>query len=463
MKFTLNEKKDIDALPIPDKRKKNYIAWDANRRAFGVRVTYTGQKVFVYRAKSAKGNSYSQYVLDDVSVYFKKYKRNAISVAFTDSETLRLEKSKKESYEAPSESLDYTFGELAEAYQYNLQIRKKSEKTIYDNDKRLNRSGCLLETFGHKAIETITTKELVEYHQRISKNGTFEANRQVMLFRQIYNFALTGGATNEPLVSKPNPIHKSFPFHKEDSNQTFLPVEEAKLLLDVIEGTNNPVTRSMLKFILLTGSRCGETSKAKWENIDFSTKKWFKPSSNTKQKQHVHLDIPDVAVSILENIKVTSRSEWVFCNPKTNYRLISPQKAWENIRDKLTELLKLKSLYPKAFEKHKDTLIKLNRKQFDSFLKEIQQDGTPMPANVSKQYRQVCGIDLSKYLGKTYNRLRIHDLRHTYASLLAHQGHRIEVVSKLLGHSNVSTTQMYTHLFDGALKEATNEVNNMFS
>ncbi|MEP7241426.1 MAG: site-specific integrase [Devosia sp.] len=49
----------------------------------------------------------------------------------------------------------------------------------------------------------------------------------------------------------------------------------------------------------------------------------------------------------------------------------------------------------------------------------------------------------------------IHDLRHTYASLLAGDNISLPIIGALLGHSQPSTTARYAHLFDDPLRAAT--------
>ena len=48
--------------------------------------------------------------------------------------------------------------------------------------------------------------------------------------------------------------------------------------------------------------------------------------------------------------------------------------------------------------------------------------------------------------------VRIHDLRHTFASLLVSGGMSLPMIGKLLGHTQVQTTQRYAHLFDDPLR-----------
>ena len=54
--------------------------------------------------------------------------------------------------------------------------------------------------------------------------------------------------------------------------------------------------------------------------------------------------------------------------------------------------------------------------------------------------------------------VRIHDLRHTFASLLVSGGASLEMIGKLLGHSQSRTTQRYAHLMDSPLRAGVDAV-----
>jgi integrase len=53
---------------------------------------------------------------------------------------------------------------------------------------------------------------------------------------------------------------------------------------------------------------------------------------------------------------------------------------------------------------------------------------------------------------------RIHDLRHTYASILASHGLSLPIIGALLGHTQPQTTARYAHLLDDPLRAATERV-----
>jgi integrase len=57
--------------------------------------------------------------------------------------------------------------------------------------------------------------------------------------------------------------------------------------------------------------------------------------------------------------------------------------------------------------------------------------------------------------------VRIHDLRHTFASLLVSGGASLEMIGKLLGHMQSGTTQRYAHLIESPLRAGVNAVGEM--
>jgi integrase len=54
--------------------------------------------------------------------------------------------------------------------------------------------------------------------------------------------------------------------------------------------------------------------------------------------------------------------------------------------------------------------------------------------------------------------VRLHDLRHSFASVGAGVGLSLPIIGKMLGHSNAETTQRYAHLADDPLRRATDSV-----
>lgn len=73
-----------------------------------------------------------------------------------------------------------------------------------------------------------------------------------------------------------------------------------------------------------------------------------------------------------------------------------------------------------------------------------------------KPYTQISGIwkRVRKLAGLPD--LRLHDLRHSFASMLVNSGRTLYEVQQLLGHSQINVTQRYAHLSHDTLLEATN-------
>jgi len=59
--------------------------------------------------------------------------------------------------------------------------------------------------------------------------------------------------------------------------------------------------------------------------------------------------------------------------------------------------------------------------------------------------------------------LRIHDLRHQFASMLINQGVSLITVKELLGHAQVATTERYSHLTIDSMANASGRVSNILN
>ena len=77
-------------------------------------------------------------------------------------------------------------------------------------------------------------------------------------------------------------------------------------------------------------------------------------------------------------------------------------------------------------------------------------------ADLNRPWRAVCRH--AKLQG-----LRIHDLRHTHASVGVGFGLGLPIIGKLLGHSQPATTARYAHLDNDPLRRASNKIANRIS
>ena len=58
---------------------------------------------------------------------------------------------------------------------------------------------------------------------------------------------------------------------------------------------------------------------------------------------------------------------------------------------------------------------------------------------------------------------KFHALRHTYASLLLLKGVDLKTVQELMGHSDITITQIYLHIVPKSKTDAVNRINSIFN
>lgn len=100
-------------------------------------------------------------------------------------------------------------------------------------------------------------------------------------------------------------------------------------------------------------------------------------------------------------------------------------------------------------------------------LSELSKYKKEMPTNLDNRIFSVNSLSsLSGKLLETYRKLgfdiSVHELRHTYATLLISNGIDFKTAAKLLGHDVEQTMKTYSHVTDDMLTNASKIINNIF-
>ena len=178
----------------------------------------------------------------------------------------------------------------------------------------------------------------------------------------------------------------------------FLSPAEAQRLTEEVRHSRNPLLFPIVGFLLMTGARRSEALRAQWDHIDLKKKNWVVPISKSGRPRHIPLSLK--AIEFLNVAKKISRR-------------FPAAKASPYVFPNLQTGQPFKNLF-----------------------------------NSWDTARSRAGL----------KDVRLHDLRHSFASALVNNGHNIYDVKELLGHSSVQTTQRYAHLSQERLAQATETV-----
>jgi len=175
-------------------------------------------------------------------------------------------------------------------------------------------------------------------------------------------------------------------------------ISEAELIL-ILNKTDNQLFKDIFTTAFYTGMRLGELLNMKWSWIDFNTEVITVKNSknfNTKNKRERIIPVHQKVIRILKRNTSIGRQQ------QDNYIF------------------------------HRYESVKLN----EDF--------------ISRQFKKAARAS------NVNDNIHFHSLRHSFASALVQRGVSLYAVKELLGHENIKTTQIYSHLQKENLSQAVN-------
>jgi integrase len=176
--------------------------------------------------------------------------------------------------------------------------------------------------------------------------------------------------------------------------ENYLSDEQADRLANVLKTDSNKQVGLVLLFLLCTGARLREALDAEWKQVNRETGVWTIPATNSKSKKMIRRPLNDDTLAVLDALDSDGRSQFLFPSPATGRPYTTITRVWYRIRK-----------------------------------------AAGLPGNV-----------------------RIHDLRHTFGSMVVRKGGTLLMAQHLLGHSDPRTTLRYAHMDMSTLRHASNAI-----
>lgn len=189
-----------------------------------------------------------------------------------------------------------------------------------------------------------------------------------------------------------NPLAGIALFNVDNQIENYLDDESIQRLVAVLRAHPKRIIALLLMFLLSTGARKASAMHVKWEEVDMANRVWRIPATNSKSKKVATVPLNDSAIWVLQQLHSEGATGYIFVHDVTKKPYIAIEKTWYEVR-------------------------------------------------------KLAGISDS---------VRIHDLRHTYASMLVTSGRSLYEVQTILNHSDPKITMRYAHLSTKTLQEAAN-------
>ena len=257
----------------------------------------------------------------------------------------------------------------------------------------------ILPKFGRLAVKDVDQADVADVHREISKRAPTRANRAKMAISSMMVFAerahvLPDGERIPALRPRGSNPARDVALNREGRRERLLtPQETARLVAVLNDRQEIPRDRSsalLVKLLLMTGCRYNEAARATWDQFDLDRGIWRKPGHATKQRKEHVTPFSAPVLVLLQQMRERRDTDCPYLFPSPTGR----------------PLVRIQCFWKST----------------------------------------ACQAGLQG--------VRIHDLRHSYASVLAAGGSSLLMIGTLLGHVQAATTQRYAHLVDDVQREA---------
>lgn len=303
-----------------------------------------------------------------------------------------------------------TLGEWLLYWLNDIKAIKCEETTLYGYRNIINNH--LIDGLGSYKLQDLKPTIINKYFKNKKDQGL--SNNTIRKHYDLLKDALKH-AVNEDKILK-NPLDRIEPIKEQKNEMNFYSVEQLKTLFSLVENNRMEI---VVKLAGMLGLRREEIAGLKWDNIDLENKKITVAEARTQagkntiakgtknRSSHRTLHAPDEIITLLKKIKENQNKQ--------------------------------KALLGEAYK--------------DEGYIMVWENGEPYRPNyLSDLFKKI--IDDNKLPP-----LRLHDLRHSFASIANELGINLFDISKALGHSQVGTTsQIYTHMFDATHKKAISKI-----
>ncbi|AEZ61620.1 Integrase [Streptococcus infantarius subsp. infantarius] len=303
--------------------------------------------------------------------------------------------------------------------------RQNNRKISYITTQRNNYERHIKPYFINTNLNKLSYEHIFEFREHLkikpkkqNDSSTLNhntVNKIMILLKKIFD---TG--VRKSLIDK-NPVEnlRKLPISKPTIN--FWGIEEFNEFRKLIK--SDEISYDLFFTIaFFTGMRMGEILALNWGDINLITN----TIHITKTAYFVN------GINHINNTKTRAGTRHITINNKLARRLADWKEEQENLLKEFTT----------------DT----------GSLQVIQSTPIPMTKNmIDKKFKQILTRN------NNLKKIRIHDLRHSHASLLINQGEDYLVVKERLGHASITTTiDTYSHLYPSKQKNLASKLDDFF-